>query len=68
MGSPGMNRLTKNPMEKRPRIILTSLDLDRLEALLEALPAAIFPGKIELRAELDRAEVVAHAGRASPTW
>ena len=45
-------------MDKRPEIILTSQDLDRLEALLEALPAAAFPGKTELRAELDRAEVV----------
>lgn len=45
-------------MNKRPEIILTSQDLDRLEALLDALPVAAFPGKTELRAELDRAEVV----------
>ena len=45
-------------MNKRPEIILTSQDLDRLEALLEALPATAFPGKTELRAELDRAELV----------
>jgi len=45
-------------MDKRPGIILTSLDLDRLEAILDALPAETFPGKTELRAELDRAEVV----------
>jgi regulator of nucleoside diphosphate kinase len=37
---------------------LTSQDLDRLEALLEALPATAFPGKAELLAELDRADVV----------
>lgn len=46
-------------MDKRPRIILTSQDLDRLEALLDTLPAGGFPGKSELQAELDRAEVVA---------
>lgn len=45
-------------MDKRPSIILTSQDLDRLETLLDALPAATFPGKTELQAELDRAEVV----------
>ncbi|MCW8905126.1 nucleoside diphosphate kinase regulator [Sedimenticola sp.] len=45
-------------MNKQPRIILTSQDLDRLEALLETLPAATFPGKAELLRELDRAEVV----------
>lgn len=37
---------------------MTSQDLNRLEALLETLPAATFPSKTELRAELDRAEVV----------
>ncbi|MHB0983679.1 MAG: nucleoside diphosphate kinase regulator [Thiobacillus sp.] len=45
-------------MDKRPGIILTSLDFDRLEAILDALPAETFPGKTELRGELDRAEVV----------
>ena len=45
-------------MEKRPKIILTSQDLDRLDALLESLPATVFPGRAELRAELDRAEIV----------
>lgn len=45
-------------MDKRPRIMLTSQDLDRLEALLDTLPAGSFPGKSELQAELDRAEVV----------
>lgn len=46
-------------MDKRPEIILTSLDLNRLEKILDALPADTFPGKTELQAELDRAEVVA---------
>jgi regulator of nucleoside diphosphate kinase len=45
-------------MEKRPGIILTSLDLDRLETILDTLPEETFPGKKELLAELDRAEVV----------
>lgn len=45
-------------MDKQPKIILTSKDLDRLDALLDSLPAAAFPGRTELRAELDRAEVV----------
>lgn len=45
-------------MAKRPKIILTSQDLNRLEKLLDALPVAAFPGKAELQAELDRAEVV----------
>lgn len=45
-------------MSKRPEIILTSLDLDRLETILDALPAVTFPGKTELLAELGRADVV----------
>lgn len=43
---------------KKPNIILSSQDLDRLEALLNALPMNAFPGKDALQAELDRAEVV----------
>jgi regulator of nucleoside diphosphate kinase len=43
----------------RPRIILTSVDFDRLEGLLDSLPNNAFPGRAELRAELGRAEVVA---------
>lgn len=42
-----------------PQITLSSLDLERIEALLAALPASVFPGKAELPAELDRADVVA---------
>ena len=37
---------------------MTSLDFDRLEAILDALPAETFPVKTELRGELNRAEVV----------
>lgn len=44
-------------MNTRSAIIITSQDLDRLEALLDTLPHDI-PGKEELQTELDRAEVV----------
>ena len=44
-------------MNSRPQVVLTSQDLDRLEALLETLPANAFPPQ-ELRAELDRSEIV----------
>jgi regulator of nucleoside diphosphate kinase len=44
---------------KRARIVLTSLDFDRLEALLDSLPGNAFPGRAELQAELERAEIVA---------
>ncbi|MCE1249338.1 MAG: nucleoside diphosphate kinase regulator [Comamonadaceae bacterium] len=44
---------------QKPQIILSSLDLDRIEALLAAIPASAFPGKAELQAELDRADVLA---------
>ena len=40
------------------RIVLTSRDLERLEKLLESLPADAFPGKGALESELERAEVV----------
>ena len=45
-------------MNSRPKIILTSQDLERLEALLEGLPSRAFPGKEALLAELERAEIV----------
>jgi len=45
-------------MNSKPHVVLTSQDLDRLEALLESLPSNAFPGKKELRNELDRAEIV----------
>ena len=45
-------------MNSRPHIVLTSQDLDRLETLLESLPANSVPGSAELRAELERAEIV----------
>ena len=45
-------------MARKPQIILSSLDVDRIEALLAAIPASVFPGKAELQAELDRADMV----------
>ena len=46
-------------MSRKPQIILSSLDLDRIEALLAAIPASAFPGKADLQAERDRADVLA---------
>ncbi|QKV52485.1 nucleoside diphosphate kinase regulator [Comamonas antarctica] len=45
-------------MSRKPQITLSSLDLDRIEALLAVVPASAFPGKADLQAELDRADVV----------
>lgn len=45
-------------MDKQPKILLTSRDLARLDALLGSLPDDAFPGKDALEIELDRAEVV----------
>ena len=44
---------------KNTRIVLTSLDLQRLQTLLDSLPANAFPYKASLEAELERADVVA---------
>lgn len=43
-------------MERKPHIIISSLDLERIEALLDKQPA--FPGRDALEAELDRADVL----------
>jgi regulator of nucleoside diphosphate kinase len=45
-------------MKTRPPIVISSLDFERLEELLDALPADAFPSKNDLEVELDRAEVV----------
>ena len=45
-------------MSTRPKIVISSLDADRLEALLDSLPDDAFPGKAELENELARAEIV----------
>ncbi len=46
---------------RSPSITLSSLDVDRIEALMAAIPASAFAGKAALQAELDRAEVRAPA-------
>lgn len=45
-------------MDKKPRITVSSLDLERLEALLESPRSDAFAGKNALQAELARAEIV----------
>mgnify|MGYP001256812297 CR=1 FL=1 len=45
-------------MNTKPNILLSERDAERLERLLDTLPEAAFPGKAELMAELERAEVV----------
>lgn len=45
-------------MAKQTKVILTSQDFDRLEALLASLPSNAIPGKAALQAELERAEIV----------
>lgn len=46
-------------MNTKPKIILSTTDAERLERLLDLSPSANFPGKTELLAELERADVVA---------
>ncbi len=43
----------------KPPITLSSLDVDRIEALLAAIPSSAFAGKEALQAEIDRADIVA---------
>ncbi len=45
-------------MSARSRIVLTSRDFERLDRLLESLPATGFPNKSALKSELERAEIV----------
>lgn len=45
-------------MSSRPKITISSLDAERLETLLESMPAKAFPGKAQLEAELLRAEIL----------
>ncbi len=45
-------------MNIRPKIVVSSLDAERLEKLLDTLPKGAFPGKNELEGELARADVV----------
>lgn len=46
-------------MSRKPPITLSSLDLERLETLIEATPDHAFPGKDALLEELGRATVLA---------
>ena len=46
-------------MNTRPEITISSLDLERLYKLIEVLPKNSFAGGDALKAELDRANVVA---------
>lgn len=46
-------------MNKKPQILVSSLDAERLEKLLDAMPAQAFPGKADLESELFRAELQA---------
>lgn len=45
-------------MPNKPGITLSTLDVERLEKLLDSLPANAFPGMSALEDELARAEVV----------
>lgn len=45
-------------MNSKPGIVVSSRDMDRLEALLDSLPDQSLPGVAALRDELDRADVV----------
>jgi regulator of nucleoside diphosphate kinase len=43
---------------KRPSLIVSSRDYDRLHALLDSLPATGVPNKAALEAEIERAKIV----------
>lgn len=45
-------------MNIRPKVVISSLDAERLETLLDSLSDGAFPGKAELEAELARANIV----------
>ena len=45
-------------MDTKPKIVISSRDAERLDALLNSLPRGSFPGKKDLEAELARAETV----------
>ncbi|THT98730.1 nucleoside diphosphate kinase regulator [Lampropedia puyangensis] len=44
--------------DAKPPLILSSLDVDRIEALLEAMPASAFAHRDALEKEIDRAEIL----------
>ncbi|WP_119632789.1 nucleoside diphosphate kinase regulator [Methylocaldum marinum] len=45
-------------MQTKPKVIISSVDAERLEKLIESLPRKFSPGKDDLESELARAEVV----------
>lgn len=45
-------------MSNKPNLIISALDADRIEALLEAQPNHQFSGRQSLEAELNRADIV----------
>lgn len=45
-------------MTERPKLIISTLDVDRLENLMDSLPRNAFMGRAELESELIRATVV----------
>lgn len=45
-------------MTDKPNLVISSTDLERLEILLDSVPAGSVPGKDELEEELNRAEIV----------
>ena len=46
-------------MSTKPKIVISENDAEKLGRLLDALPGGAIPGKADLLAEIDRAEVVA---------
>lgn len=45
-------------MNQQPNIVISKLDAERLENLLQSLSSAAFPGMCDLEAELARADIV----------
>lgn len=45
-------------MNAKPKIIVSALDAERLDALFDAMPSESFPGRNELEAELARADIM----------
>lgn len=41
-----------------PKIVVSALDADRLEEIIESMPESVFPGRNDLENELARAEIV----------
>jgi len=43
---------------RKPEVLISALDAQRLEKLLEGLPKDAFPGRVDLEKELERASLV----------